>query len=154
MSDHEYLVRDGISVGYIAEQTIFESHIFARTGERRSFDQRVFQMTPTGSRLMVVREKAPGEFGDTGIVIPESVQLKNPVGAGYVVSVGDMVGQGTAPHPHGVRCDSPRDLLYKRIVFGMYSGSEFITQAYRDGGFETVFWVLTERDIWFVDWSE
>lgn len=149
----EVLVRDGIIVGYACKQKAFQNLYFERTGDKREFDPRVFQMTPSGSRILVAREEAPEEFGDSGLIVPENVRQQNPPGAGWVIGVGDMVGKGTAPHPHGIRCLSPKDLLYKRIIFGMYGLNELVTQPYRDGGFETRFWVLTERDIWFVDWT-
>ena len=152
--ENTILVREGVHTGWMCKQESFENMYFERTGEPRTFDPRIFNLSPCGSRMLVVREKAPEEYGNTGLVVPETARQKNPPGAGYVVAVGNTVGMGSAPHPHGVNCENPGDLLYKRIIFGMFSGNEFITQPYKDGGYETTFWIMTDRDVWFVDWSD
>ena len=148
-----YLVRDGIHVGYTCQHEPFEKMYLERTGSDRKFDPRIFNMSPCGSRMLIVREEAAETVGTSNLIVPKIVQERNPPGAGYIVAVGDMVGRGTAPHPHGVRCNEPSELLYRRIIFGMYSGNEFVTQPYKDGGFATKYWIMTDRDVWFIDWG-
>ena len=151
MPEYEVLVRDGVFSGYACKQQAFEEMYERRTGETRTFDPQVFKYGGCGSRLLLVRDKNVSEVG--GLFVPDNIQQKNPPGSGFVISVGDMVGQGTSPHPHGIRCEHPSNLLYQHIVFGMFSGNEYITKPYRDGGFVTEYWVMTDRDIWFVDWE-
>ncbi len=147
----EIQVRNGIHTGWACEQEPFEKMYERCTGNARTFDPRVFKLAPCGSRILLVREEEVTKVGH--VIIPDTTALKNPPGAGYIIAVGDMVGAGTSPHPHGVRCDNPAELLYKRIIFGMFSGAEFHTQSYKDGGFATAYWLLTDRDVWFVDWG-
>ena len=146
-------LRDGVSTGWVAEHKAFEENYEHCTGKAVKFDPQIFDYAPCGSRILVCREEAESELRGSGIQIPDSVQERNPPGAGYIAVVGDMVGSGTAPHPHGVHCKDPSKLLYKRIIFGMFSGKEFTTRSYADGGFKTAFWILTDRDIWFIDWG-
>lgn len=146
-------LRDGISTGWVAEQEKFEENYELCTGKAVKFDPKIFSYAPCGSRILICREEAAETFGESGIAIPQSVQQNEPPGAGYIAAVGDMVGSGTAPHPHGVRCNNPEKLLYKRVIFGQFSGREFITRSYADGGFKTVFWLLTDRDVWLIDWE-
>lgn len=141
--------RDGIIAGWSGVPEVMENRLKA-AGQPGNLDPRVYDLALCGSRILLVREESEKEYGN--ILIPDSVRVKNPPGAGYVVAVGNTVGQGTSPHPHGISLDHPSDLLYHRIVFGMYSGSEFITNA-AEGGWQTHYWIMTDRDVWMVDWN-
>ena len=149
---HKAIMREGIHTGYVCEQEWFTKRYERITGNARKFDPRVFEYSPCGSRLLLVRDEQVTKLG-SGLIIPDNTTAKNPPGSGYVIAVGDMVGQGTSPHPHGIRLTSPESLLYKRVIFGMFSGVEYITQPYHDGGFCTEYWINTDRDLFFVDWS-
>ncbi len=141
----------GIIQGYTAKPDDIHStiNVGRELDDQLVLDPEVFNLSVTGARLLVVRDEAESSVG--GIVIPETVRLKNPPGSGWVVSVGPAVGiAGTSQYPFGLDCDHPTDLLCKRIIFGMYSGSEFLT-GIREGGFTTRFWIITARDIWMVD---
>ena len=121
-------------------------------GGHRSIDPAVFNLDVCGSRMLVIRDEPDATYGESKIIIPETAR-KDPVGAGWVVAVGSEVGVGTSPHPHGIRLEQPFEILGHRIVFGLWSGRELIVGP-RDGGFETEFWMLTDRDVLAVDWNE
>lgn len=139
--------------GYTVDSTIFEKLISKHAGKDRRLAPPVYDMPMNGSRMLIIRDLAPEEYrmDEDGppIMIPDTA-AKDPPGIGFVVSVGDMVGQGQAPHPHGIQCETPADMLYQRVVFGMWSGKEFRVN-FLQRGYECNFWVLTDRDVWMVD---
>lgn len=138
-----------ISTGYMIDQATIEKQLTEKWGEDVRLDPVIFNMHPQGARLLVIREEADKEHG--GIIVPDTVRLKNPPGAGYVIGVGPDVGQpGGVQYPFGVVCEHPSDLLGARIIFGMHTGSEFLTDI-TEGGYRTRFWMITGRDIWMID---
>ena len=114
----------------------------------RNVDPRIQYLQPTGHRLVVLKD-LPVDESEGGILIPDTAQEE--LGGGLVVSVGPLVGQGPAPHPVGLLCDTPQDLLYKHVIFGQWVG-HVLKLSVMDREFETKnYWVLTDRDIWMVD---
>lgn len=139
--------------GYVANQEDIEIIISAAANRERKLDPRVFKLAFVGSRMLIIRDLPQEEFGS--IIIPSSVAEKEPPGAGWIVAIGDKVGTGSSPHPHGVYVPDeayPSALLGRRVLFGMWSGKELNLNAVERGP-ETKFWVTTDRDIWAIDMS-
>jgi hypothetical protein len=70
------------------------------------------------------------------------------MGSGWVVSVGPLVGRTGAPHPVGVLCRHPSDLLGRLVLYQMYAGTNLRTsQEDTEFGGQFSLVVLTDRDI-------
>lgn len=136
-----------IHPGSTVNKKVFEEMLERKTGRAKKLDPRVYDLSMTGSRLLLIRDDPDEEYG--GVIIPTTVAIKDPPGAGWVIAVGPLVGSGSSPHPHGVRCDEADDMLYKHIIFGMYTGSAFTTNP-TERGWHGLFWIMTDRDVWMV----
>lgn len=132
----------------------------ATHGASRLIDKKIEKMDITGARIVILRDVLDTEWTSTPedptaprIVIPATTAQKDPPGSGWVVSVGPAVGKNpmAAGHPYPVSLEHPVNLLYRHVIMGMYSGKELKTDNLRQGGFETDFLVMTDRDIWAVD---
>jgi co-chaperonin GroES (HSP10) len=111
----------------------------------------LYQMSMLGHRLLVARDTRQ-ERSKGGIYIPRTTQEADQMstGAGWVVAVGPLVGSGNAPHPVGLLCENPWDILAKHIFFFAYSGQVFKTSS-EDREFISQYMVTTDRDIQSVD---
>lgn len=118
----------------------------------RKLDPRIFKLYPAGARMLIVKDLPVEEYGDSGIVIPPIVAEKDPPATGWVLSVGPMAGIGQAAHPYGLQVHNPADLLYRRVMFGIHVGRTVRTD-FKSNLYETEFWLLTDRDIWVVDYN-
>jgi co-chaperonin GroES (HSP10) len=110
----------------------------------------LFTIVPWGHRLIVVREK-PIATTAGGIIIPETA--KRQLDTGWVVSVGDRVGEMdsfTSVYP-GVCPMPPEKLLGTRVTFAKHAGSALFPKQDTAGGtgYESRFVLLTDGDIYY-----
>ena len=133
------------TAGYIVESYSVEKELFEQVSGL-PLNEKILEVRPQGSRLIVLLNPPPEEFG--GIILPEQWQQTEKAGSGWVVSVGPAVGSQCA-HPGGPNC-APWQLLYKQIIFGSYAGKVIRVDFY-DRETKSPFVILTDRDIWAVD---
>lgn len=119
----------------------------------RKLPDEVWEQQLTGHRLLVVPEPVSERVAGGLLWKPRSVQQREKLemGAGYVIAVGPCVGQPGAPHPVGVLCVQPTDMLGTHVLFKQYSGTN-LRISDEDTEFEGNLIVLTDRDI--LAWSE
>jgi len=115
----------------------------------RELPSEVWEHSPVGHRLLivpeVVSERTQGMLYKPRTAIDrEALEM----GAGWVVAVGPLVGAPGAPHPVGIVCEHPRDLLGKHVLFKSHSGVNIKTdQDDTEFGGKHALLVLTDRDI-------
>jgi len=103
----------------------------------------------TGHRVLIV----PTPVLETwkGILYkPRSAHEREQLeaGSGCVVAVGSRVGKPGAPHPVGVECDDPRDLLGRFVLFRQLQGVNLRTsEDDSEFGGQHALIMLTDRDI-------
>ena len=130
--------------GFTLDQTLAE----AKLG--RKLDPRVYTTTNMqGHRLLIARDTAEEMY--KGVIAKPRAAIdreQNESGAGLVIAVGPLVGRADppAPHPTGVLCDHPTDLLGKRVCYFMYAGKVFRSED-EDSEFSAGLVIMTDRDI-------
>lgn len=114
----------------------------------RELPPEVWDQQLTGHRLLVVPEPVSERIAGGLLWKPRSVQKRQELemGAGWVLSVGPCVGQPGAPHPVGLLCTQPADLLGAHVVFKQYSGTN-LRISEEDTEFEGNLICLTDRDV-------
>lgn len=114
----------------------------------RDLPEEVWAQQLTGHRLLVVPEPVSERVAGGLLWKPRSVQKRQELemGAGWVLSVGPCVGQPGAPHPVGVLCTAPTDLLGAHVLFKQYSGTN-LRISDEDTEFEGNLLILTDRDV-------
>ena len=114
-----------------------------------SINAEVWRYHITGHRLLVCPEPASRTYRGT-ILLPESAveRGKLEMGAGWVIAAGPMAGtsEGLVPHPGGILCVDPSDLLGVHILYRSHQGINI-----RTGDDDTEFMgdliILTDRDV-------
>lgn len=141
----EPITTGGILHGYSIDPALFEPIL------GRELDPRVYQLDLLGHRLLIARDTAE-ELHKGLIAIPPAVAEREQweTGAGWVVAVGPFVGQGGSPHPVGLVCGHPKDVLGKHVFFFAHAGKVFKTDR-SEGEFTAGLVILTDRDIQAVD---
>lgn len=120
---------------------------------RRPLPEAVFDVQMQGHRLLVAQDKV-SEMARGIIHKPKSTvdEEQRSSGSGYIVSVGPLCGQDGAPHPVGIVCDNPYDLLGKHVYYGMHAGKVFRTDDDdEEYGGKVHLIILTDRDIQGID---
>jgi len=113
-------------------------------------NEKILQLSPQGNRIIVMVNPPPDEFG--GLVLPDEWKSGEKSGSGWVVAVGPTVGLNV-PHPNGPLTDmAPWLLLYKQVIFGSYAG-KIIRVDFYDRQTKSPFIMLTDRDIWAIDYT-
>ena len=133
----------GYTVAYTSEILDLENHL------KRTLDARVYELQLTGYRCLVGKDKADAMYkGLLHKPLRAVKEEENEMGSGWIIAVGPLFGGGNAPHPTGVVCDDPRELLCKHVYFQMWAGKVFRTDD-DDGEFESKdsLIVMTDRDI-------
>ena len=74
------------------------------------------------------------------------------MGRGTVLAVGPLVGSPGAPHPVGIVCEDPRDLLLATVIFFAWAGKT-LKEGDMDAEFGGNLVVMTDRDIQCIDRS-
>ena len=94
-----------------------------------------------GRRLLIVAESPERTYGH--IVIPKSIQAREPKTTGWVIAAGPLVGEPASGLP-GWSPYLPQDLILKRVLFSAFAGVEL--PVVEDPG--------TKSDREFADWVE
>ncbi len=116
---------------------------------QRTLPNELFNMDLTGHRCLVGMDRADEMYKGL-IQKPKSAIDAEQVaaGAGWVISVGPFFGAAGAPHPVGLQCKDPRDMLGRHVYFQMWQGKVFRTDEDDEefsGKLSLV--LLTDRDI-------
>lgn len=115
----------------------------------RTLSDEVWSYAMTGHRVLIVPE--PVSERHKGLLYkPRSAVDREELemGAGYVISVGPCVGQPGAPHPVGVLCEHPSELLGRRVLYRQHSGTIIkTTEEDTEFGGQFALIVLTDRDL-------
>ena len=109
----------------------------------------VWRHCPTGHRILVVPTPSTDTYKGL-IVKPRSVQEREAMeaGSGCIIGVGPRVGKPGAPHPVGVECEDPRDLLGQFVIFRKMGGVNIeTTEEDSEFGGKHALLMLTDRDI-------
>ncbi|TFH66181.1 MAG: hypothetical protein E4G90_04875 [Gemmatimonadales bacterium] len=130
--------------GWLPSHRVDPEKFLALTGLR--LNPKILQLAPQGSRILVLLNPTPKEYG--GIHIPDAYRQSEKMGSGWVVAAGPYAGS-PCPHPGGPICD-PQALLYTQILFGSHSG-KVIRVEFLDRQDRAPYIILTDRDIWFAD---
>ncbi len=140
----------GILPGFVLPPGLRRSALALLLG--RSLPDDVWDQQLTGHRLLVVPEAVSEKLAGGLLWKPRSVQKRQEleIGAGFVIAVGPCAGQVGAPHPVGVLCAHPTDLLGTHVLFKQYSGTN-LRISEEDSEFEGLLLVLTDRDL--LSWS-
>jgi co-chaperonin GroES (HSP10) len=115
----------------------------------RILDPRVYQLDLLGHRILVAQDLAEEMYKGVIAKPKRSVdQEQREMGSGRVVAVGPLVGDGNSPHPTGLVCAHPTDLLGKQVFYQMYAGKVFRTDDDDEefGGVQALI-ILTDRDV-------
>ena len=133
----------GYTVAYTSEILDLENHL------KRTLDARVYELQMTGNRCLIGKDKADDMY--KGILhkpMRARQAEENEMGSGWVIAVGPLFGAGNAPHPAGVVCEDPRDLLCKHVYFQMWAGHVLRTDD-GDAEYESKdsLVIMTDRDI-------
>jgi hypothetical protein len=126
----------------VANRAEFET----RCGQR--VNPRAFEIEPQGNRMLVVVDPVPDRIGQ--IELPDSVKAVEAMGQGWVLSAGPMAGIDI-PYPGGPIC-TPDMLVGRHIFFGAYLGKVLRFSLF-DREYQGRVHVLTDRDVWCVDWN-
>lgn len=116
----------------------------------------VYTEMVTGHRMLVVPEPVSDRTHSGLLWKPNSEieRQKLMTGAGWVISVGPLVGNGRdTGHPVGVICSHPKNMLGARITFRAYTGTPMkISRETEEfmGELQT----LTDRDVQTINWEE
>ncbi len=116
---------------------------------KRDLPKELFEMSVCGHRALVGMDRADEMYKGL-IQKPKSAIDAEQVaaGSGWVIAVGPLFGAAGAPHPSGVQCDDPRDMLGRHVYFQMWQGKVFRTDDDDEefsGKLSLV--LLTDRDI-------
>jgi len=133
----------GYTVAYTGEILDVEEHL------KRTLDSRVYELQMTGHRCLVGKDKADSMYKGVLHKPMRSVEdEENEMGSGWIIAVGPLFGDGKAPHPTGVVCEDPRDMLCKRVYFQMWCGKVLRTDE-DDSEFESKdsLIIMTDRDL-------
>ncbi len=138
--------------GYMLDPELRPS-LYSWLGREMQAD--VWNYAPTGGRVLIV--PAPVSEKWKGILYkPRSATEREEIeaGSGIVIGVGAQVGEPGAPHPYGVRCDDPRDLLGRYVLFRQHGGVNLRTNEEDSefGGHHALI-VLTDRDLLCLGWK-
>lgn len=120
---------------------------------RRALPGIVWEVNLTGHRVLIAQDKA-SEMARGLIHKPASTvrQEQREAGAGYIIAVGPMVGQPGAPHPVGLECTHPADLLGAHCYHASWTGKVFRTdEADEEFDTESHLVIMTDRDIQALD---
>jgi hypothetical protein len=131
-----------IARAHVADRAELE----ARCGQR--INPRAFDFEPQGNRLLVIVDPVPERVGQ--IELPDSVKSLETMGQGWIVAAGPMAGTDV-PYPGGPIC-TPDMLVGRHIVFGAYAGKVLRFSLF-DREYKSRIVVMTDRDVWCVDWS-
>lgn len=138
---------DGILAGYTLAEGPERGGV--EWALRRNLEPMVYQLSITGHRLLVAKDRAEEMYRGVIAKPPRTVKdEENQMGSGWVVSVGPLVGDGNSPHPTGVVCSHPTAMLGKHVYFQMYTGKVLRTDE-SDDEFESKdsLVILTDRDV-------
>lgn len=118
----------------------------------RSLPADLFTFRPWGHRLVVARVAPVGRIPvtrDDGthveLVIPD--QARRIPAVGWVVSVGPQVGEPRADFM-GVCPYAGNELLGRKVLFGMYAGSEILVGDEFENQYESLYTLLSDGDVW------
>jgi len=115
----------------------------------RELSPEIWEHQLAGHRVLIVPE--PVAERTKGLLYkPRSAVEREQMemGAGWVIAVGPLVGAPGAPHPVGVCCDDPRDLLGRHVLYRSFSGVNLKTsEEDHEFGGQFALIVLTDRDI-------
>ena len=119
--------------------------------EGRQLHPDALTYAPTGHRVLILLDEVPDEY--RGIKIPDEYKDHEKMGAGRVIGVGPLVGNGQCRFPGGPLC-TPEQLLYRHVIFGQYAGKPIRLDFVRDDKYMSQIIIMTEMDVWQVDWKE
>lgn len=118
-------------------------------------DARLFKLNTQGHRMIVLRDSVSQQRA-SGIYIPPAAaeRIQDGMGRGIILAVGPLCGSPGAPHPVGISCGDPRDLLLAAVIFFQWAG-----KTLKSGDIDSEFGgdvvVLTDRDVQCIDmWEE
>ena len=115
----------------------------------REMNPDVWEYRVTGHRVLIVPTPVSEKW--KGILYkPRSAHEREALeaGSGCVIGVGARVGQPGAPHPVGVECDNPSDLLGRFVLFRQLQGVNLRTnEEDSEFGGQHSLLVMTDRDI-------
>lgn len=142
---------DGLAPGFVLSPDL---RPWLHTVIGRELHPDLYRMHPQGHRLLVVPDPVSERTGSGMLYKPRSAQERQELmmGAGRVVAVGPLVGAAGAPHPVGLLCNHPADLLGRHIYYESYAGTTIRTnEEESEFGEKFSLVMLTDRDILAVD---